>query len=194
MPPSHNWPPMGSLRFNISLRRKQEFYLHSKLFFDMNWPISLLDHKLSTGGDHLYSILHREKLKDHLEFTCTWSSLDRCCTQCPFQAEWLSRFCNPSCGPPCPLAGQWGPWREEERRKWRNSECKMNVKRYPAAAHSDTWLFSAEQGTNGQKSVSNPPLGSCFFPYKMTACRSRYMEEHIADRSHLFLFPRATSF
>ena len=116
-------------------------------FFDMNWPISLLDHKLSTGGDHLYSILHREKLKDHLESTCTQSSLNRCCTQCPFQTDWLSQFCNLSCGPPRPLSGQWGPWREEgRRRKWRNSECKMNVKGYPAAAHSDTWLFCAEQG------------------------------------------------
>lgn len=96
---------------------------------------------------------------------------------------------------PVPLQDNGVPEeKKKEGRKWRNSECKMNVKRYPAAAHSDTWLFSAEQGTGGQKSVSNPPLGSCFFPYKMTACRSRYVEEHIADRSHLFIFPRSTSF
>lgn len=31
--------------------------------------------------------------------------------------------------------------KKEEGSKWRNSECKMNVK-----GHSDTWLFSAEQG------------------------------------------------
>ena len=167
-------------------------------FFDMNWPISLLDYKLSTGGDHLYSILHREKLKDHLESTCTQSSLNRCCTQCPFQTDWLSQFCNLSCGPPRPLAGQWGPWREEGRRK-KMEKLRMQNECYRLPSCSPLWYLTilcwAGKGrTDGQKSVSNPLLGSCFFPYEITACRSRYTEEHIAERSHSFLFPRSTSF
>lgn len=90
--------------------------------------VSLLDHKLSTGRDHLCRLLHREKLKGKCEFTGTWGPLNWCCTQCNFPDRWVV---------PVVLSMLWPTWstcmtvgsprRRREGRKRRSSVCNSEL-------------------------------------------------------------------